>query len=53
MELLRELFAEIQEAKGSVSSSAAKIYHRDYIKTKKRSYRKYNKEKHGEQNNKK
>lgn len=47
MEMLRELLqlteAEKKKKKVKVSSTTAKaVYHRDYVKTKKKPYRKYN-----------
>ena len=44
MELLRELLQldEAKKKKGKVSQKATKaVYHRDYVKTKKKLYRKY------------
>lgn len=44
MRMLKELIAltEEEKKKSTVSKDiAAKVYHRDYVKTKKRTYRKY------------
>lgn len=47
MKLLKELFSLIEESSISVSrADAAKVYHRDYLKTKHKKYRKYNPRKH-------
>lgn len=53
MELLCELLDILEEAKGKKKKSskvsrsmAARVYHRDYVKTKSRDYRQYDKEEH-------
>lgn len=45
MELLRDLLKMITEESKAPKSTAAKIYHRDYLKTRKEPYRKYTKKK--------
>lgn len=51
MKLLKELFSLIEDSPVSVTKSvAAKVYHRDYLKTKNKKYRKYNPRKRTKQN---
>lgn len=45
MSLLRDLLT-IQETEGATASKAASVYHRDYVKTRNKKYRKYDKRKH-------
>jgi hypothetical protein len=51
MELIRELLQLAESSKEKlppVKKAAAKVYHRDYVKTRKKIYRKYDPKQHGE-----
>ncbi len=44
MEFLRELLNESAKKKKSLKKAAQSVYHRDYLKTKNKPYRKYDPE---------
>jgi hypothetical protein len=48
MELLKEMLQleEADKKKPSLKKAAKSVYHRDYVKTKNKPYRKYDKEEH-------
>lgn len=47
MELLKEML-QLDEAKKPLKKAARSVYHRDYLKTKNKPYRKYDPRKHKE-----